>query len=135
MARKGRAWTPVDIESVKELQKLRAKDSRELSLRAIGSATGISHGRIGDLFNFTNGAPSLYEFTSLCLLFGERPSRVMERVMQTIEQNERTTNTTTALADMDPDQLADLVAADPDAYDIAALRDPYKDLERETPRA
>ena len=125
MARKGRAWTPVDIESVKELQKLRAKDSRELSLRAIGSATGISHGRIGDLFNFTNGAPSLYEFTSLCLLFGERPSRVMERVMQTIEQNERTTNTTTALADeAEPDWLA--MAAK--HGDIDAEQEAYEEL-------
>ena len=93
--------------------------------------TGIKFNRISDLLKQKNGTPTLQEFTTLCLLFGERPSRVLEQAMQTIEHNARTP---AALAAMDPDRLADLIAADPAAYDIAALHDPYKDLERETPR-
>ncbi|WP_152600662.1 hypothetical protein [Bifidobacterium biavatii] len=85
MARKARAWTAVDTEAVRHILRLRDADVRHLSLRAIGTATGISHGRIGDLFNFANGAPSLNEFVSLCLLFNRRPSQVMEEVMRTVE--------------------------------------------------
>ena len=110
---------------------LKDRDPRRLSLRAMGDLTGISHSRIADLLKGRMGSPTLQEFTTLCLLFGERPSRVLEQAMQTIEHNERTSK---ALADMDPDRLADMVAADPASYDIAALRDPYKTLERETPR-
>ena len=113
---------------------LKDRDPRRLSLRAMGDLTGISHSRIADLLKGRMGSPTLQEFTTLCLLFGERPSRVLERVMQTIEQKDHTTNNTTVLEDMDPDLLADMVAADPDGYDIAALHDPYKTLERETPR-
>ena len=104
------------------------------ALRKMADETGIKFNRISDLLRQKNGTPTLQEFTTLCLLFGERPSRVLERVMQTIEQKDHTTNNTTVLEDMDPDLLADMVAADPDGYDIAALHDPYKTLERETPR-
>ena len=69
------------------------------ALRKMADETGIKFNRISDLLRQKNGTPTLQEFTTLCLLFGERPSRVLERVMQTIEQNERATNTTTALAD------------------------------------
>ena len=103
MARKGRTWSDVDIASVKYLSQLRENDPRHLSLRAIGAATGISHGRIGDLFNMDNGAPSLYEFVSLCLLFGCRPSKVMEEVMQSLEVNHE---------DIDIDAWADRIKAE-----------------------
>ena len=108
----------------------KGRDPRRLSLRAMRDLTGISHSRIADLLKGRMGSPTLQEFTTLCLLFGERPSRVLEQAMQTIEHNERTSK---ALADMDPDRLAD-TAADSAGYDIASLRDPYKTLERETPR-
>lgn len=135
MAKTPRAWTALDQEAMSYIAALKDRDPRRLSLRAMGDLTGISHSRIADLLKGRMGSPSLQEFTTLCLLFGERPSTVLERVMQTIEKEEPTPSIDpTALADMDPDALADLIAADPDAYDIAALRDPNKDLERETPR-
>lgn len=75
---------------------LRASDPRKLSLRAIEELTGISHSRVADLLKGRMGSPSLYEFTTLCLLFGQRPSVVIERVMQTLEQQETTPAATKA---------------------------------------
>ena len=130
MPREGRTWSDLDVAAMNLISQLREASGMP-ALRKMADETGIKFNRISDLLRQKNGTPTLQEFTTLCLLFGERPSRVLEQAMQTIEHNERTP---TALAAMDPDRLADLIAADPAAYDIAALHDPYKDLERETPR-
>ncbi|WP_241222936.1 hypothetical protein [Bifidobacterium samirii] len=82
------------------------------------------------------------EFLAICDVCHADPVTTLKRIIDRanqIREEQTTTPATpsidpTALADMDPDTLADLIAADPDAYDIAALRDPNKDLERETPR-
>ena len=84
------------------ISELKANDSRRLSLRAIEEETGISHSRVSDLLNGRMGSPSLQEFVTLCLLFGHRPSKVMEEVMQSLD------NTT---SNENPDKLK-LVPAD-----------------------
>lgn len=98
-----------------------------------------------DLLKQPNDTPTLEEFTTPCLLFGERPSTVLERVMQTLEQQ----GLSPALSDteairlaheeamkepMDLDALADHIAAHPEDYDLAANDDPNKENELTTPR-
>ena len=113
-----------------------------LSDRALSSKLdgAISNNRVRDLRLGLKAPVRLSEFLAICFVCHADPvatlNRIIDRANQIkAEQTERpAARTPTALAAMDPDRLADLIAADPAAYDIAALHDPYKDLERETPR-
>lgn len=112
------------------VSELKANDSRRLSLRAIEEETGISHSRVSDLLNGRMGSPSLQEFVTLCLLFGHRPSKVMEEVMQTLE----TTDPTSELAAPTGERLVDddervrmtLEKLHRGDVDIVALEDEHK---------
>ena len=121
MPREGRTWSDLDVAAMNLISQLREASGMP-ALRKMADETGIKFNRISDLLRQKNGTPTLQEFTTLCLLFGERPSRVLERVMQTIEQKD---HTTTALADeAEPDWLA--MAAK--HGDIDAEQEAYEEL-------
>ena len=133
-------WQPSDLAAQNVLAEI--MDESGLAYRSIAEAAGsfVSHVRIGDIHNGNKAPVRLSEFLAICFVCHADPvatlNRIIDRANQIkAEQTERpAARTPTALAAMDPDRLADLIAADPAAYDIAALHDPYKDLERETPR-
>ncbi|RSX56737.1 hypothetical protein [Bifidobacterium samirii] len=105
MPREGRTWSDLDVAAMNYISQLR-EISGTPALRKMADETGIKFNRISDLLKQKNGTPTLQEFTSLCLLFGERPSRVLERVMRTVEQ-----------AGV---QVEDMVSSEPDWLAMAA---------------
>lgn len=74
----------------------------------------------------TAGVPTLDEFIGLCRLLGLEASAVMRMLETTAEESNTRADGL--------DELLDRIAAHPEDFDIAALRDPNAAMERETPR-
>ncbi|WP_163199644.1 helix-turn-helix transcriptional regulator [Bifidobacterium sp. SMB2] len=128
------------MEIIKEA---RSRDSRKLSLRAIEAEAGISHSRVGDLFNGKGGSPSLNEFITLCLLFGRDPADAMRTIIANLggrqaalaacrPESDSPAPTSGTVVDAD-DAFIDALAADPERFGVAAHTDPNKEIESETP--
>lgn len=100
-------------------------DEGNPSLRVLAARLGMKHTRVGDLFNKTNGTPTLQEFIDLCLGFNVKPSNVLDEVI---------TKAARARAERTADEVADRIAANPDDFDVAASIDPHKRDEANTPR-
>lgn len=97
------------------------------SLRALAPKLKLKHTRIGDLFNMQNGTPTLQEFIDLCLGFGKDPAETLRTILDRLDaQGMHIYNESSA--------LADVIATNPDLYDLAANNDQNKTLEAETPR-
>lgn len=71
----------------------------------------------------TAGTPTLTEFIFLCQMLGYVPSSVMRLIEEQVEGRPE-----------NYDDLVDLVIANPEMFDIAALHDDKKNIERDTPR-
>jgi transcriptional regulator with XRE-family HTH domain len=116
MARTPRIWSDIDIAMVNYFTELRAQDD-DSSLRSLAARSGLKHTRLGDLFNMQNGTPTLQEFIDLCILFGVDPSGSLKIILDRVEYERQ--------------GLIGDVADRPENYDIAALHDSSKRLERE----
>lgn len=77
MARTARIWSDIDVAMIDFFAEKKA-DEGNPSLRVLAARLGMKHTRVGDLFNKTNGTPTLQEFIDLCLGFNVKPSNVLD---------------------------------------------------------
>ena len=124
MARTARIWSDIDVAMIDFFAEKKA-DEGNPSLRVLAARLGMKHTRVGDLFNKTNGTPTLQEFIDLCLGFNVKPSNVLDEVIAKAAR---------ARAERTADEVADRIAANPDDFVVAASIDPHKRAEANTPR-
>lgn len=93
-------------------------DEGNPSLRVLAARLGMKHTRVGDLFNKTNGTPTLQEFIDLCLGFNVKPSNVLDEVIAKAAR---------ARAERTADEMADRIVANPEQFDVAANDNPNKE--------
>jgi transcriptional regulator with XRE-family HTH domain len=124
MAKYANIWEPVDVSVMRIFNRAREASKIKISDRAIAKAINVSPPRVADLFNHRHGSPTLREFIALCEFFGLTPSDTIQAAINNAASDENTID----------EDLLDEIVANPDGYDIAALRDPNKEIERETPR-
>jgi hypothetical protein len=122
---KARKWEQLDEQVAELFSILRDRAEPMPSFRMIGDQTGMSHTRVADIFKRTGGVPTLHEFVSLCVFFGLKPSLALEKMLGSGESLPQ---------EVDYDQMVDFIVANPDVFDIAALHDEKKSIERDTPR-
>lgn len=80
MAYPARPWKSSDIRAMNYFSSLKERDTRHPSYRDIGAKTGISFTRVNALLNRRGGLPTLQEFISLCIYFGQNPADVIRRI-------------------------------------------------------
>ena len=125
MAKYASVWTLTDITVMGLISEKRDESPFQISDRALARAIDVSEPRVSDLFNCRNGSSSLREFIALCQFFNLNPASRLEQALQLSRQTEEQKSRAEKL---------DQVAAHPEDFDIAALHDPNKAMERETPR-
>ena len=123
MAVKARTWTTVD----KEIADILAteKDTRKLSYRDIAKMTGMKHMRVSDIIHMVNGTPTVVEFISICETFGLDPAVTLRQIIARAAAIENTPP--------EPDDQ-DAPLSSEEIMQLAANKDPNRDLEAETPR-
>ena len=88
--------------------------------RKLAEISGIKFSRVMDLLNKRHGAPTLEEFTSLCLSFNRIPSDTLDMLIKRVALKEEGNSES-------PEQENDIS----DDLALAANRDPNKKLESE----
>lgn len=74
-----------------------------------------------------NGTPTLQEFIDLCLGFGKDPAETLRIILDRLDAQG-------IHLDDESSALADVIAANPELYSLAANKDENKELEAQTPR-
>ena len=118
-------WKPEDQAAHRILHDL--IDQSGKSYRTIAQQTGleISHVRIGDIHNGDKAPVRLSEFIAICDVCHADPVATLREIIELARQIEE---------DSRRAEIVDAIAADPEAFGVAANKDKNKRLEAETPR-
>lgn len=132
-------WTTLDRTARNALSRLiddLGASYREMEALLHGE---ITYSRIRDI-KLGNKAPvRLSEFLAICQICHADPVATLRQIidnaeLRAAEQPDKNAHTPPALSDADADALADAIAANPEAFDLAASHDPNLEAERTTPR-
>lgn len=123
MAVKARPWTAADREIARLLTE--NKEARKWSFRTIEEKSGINYVRVRDISNAVHGTPTVAEFLAICGTFGLDPAATLRQIVTRAAVIENTRP--------EPDDQ-DAPLSNEEIMQLAANKDPNRDLEAETPR-